>query len=97
MSLPKSARANWSARSTARSQRRGAATLRDLLDEVSSYPNVAGPRRLVATAQRHAVDQSAAAAAHRRGQRCLHAVVILDVLFHPAEEATAAIVGGRTA
>ena len=100
-----------SARSTARSRSTRDPRLRDLLDEVSAYPNVAAPRRVVAHARRHPGRRRAAAAAASatRVQSWFSTNtsigtpvdITLDELhvelFHPADEATAAMVGGRTA
>ena len=85
--------------------------LRDLLSEVTSYPNVAALGTVVAHPQRDA-DGRRAAPACRVGDlmqswfstnTSIGTPVDITLeelhveLFHPADEATAAIVGGRTA
>ena len=85
--------------------------LRDLLDEVSSYPNVAALGTSWRTRSETPDRRRAAPAARRRphvqswfstntsiGTPVDITLEELHVeLFHPADEATAAMVGGRTA
>ena len=100
-----------SARSTARSRRRGTPGCATCSTRSRRYPNVAALRRLVADARRRPGRRRAAAAA-RSGDTVQSwfstntsigtpVDITLDELhvelFHPADEATAALVGGRTA
>ena len=85
--------------------------LRDLLAEVSAYPNVAALDALVAHARRRPGRRRPAAPARRRRRvqswfstnTSIGTPVDITLdelhveLFHPADEATAAMVGGRTA